>query len=126
MKKCCSKIYQTANVISMRISLILDKESAFHIYRHLGAQHLMKRYNYFSAFLVNDSHCSAPSSSPHSSPVDASMLTDFNSGELNNAIQTYSRCKKLKFFLISGFSLITAKISYKNNKSSNKRSIYMF
>ncbi|KAL3990716.1 Ubiquitin carboxyl-terminal hydrolase family protein [Acanthocheilonema viteae] len=45
------------------------------------------------AFLVNDSHCSAPSSSPHSSPVDASMLTDFNSGELNDAIRTYSRCK---------------------------------
>ncbi|VDK83254.1 unnamed protein product [Litomosoides sigmodontis] len=49
----------------------------------------------FAGKRVNDSHCSAPSSSPHSSPVDASMLTDFNSGELNNAIRTYSRCKKL-------------------------------
>ncbi|EJD75911.1 hypothetical protein LOAG_17033 [Loa loa] len=43
--------------------------------------------------LSNDSHCSAPSSSPHSSPIDASMPTDFNSGELNDAIRTYSRCK---------------------------------
>uniref|UniRef100_A0A0R3RYZ8 USP domain-containing protein n=1 Tax=Elaeophora elaphi TaxID=1147741 RepID=A0A0R3RYZ8_9BILA len=50
-----------------------------------------RRYAAKRAFLVNDSHCSAPSSSPHSSPVDASMLTDFNSGELNDAIRTYSR-----------------------------------
>ncbi|CAG9536041.1 unnamed protein product [Cercopithifilaria johnstoni] len=52
-----------------------------------------RRYTAKRAFLVNDSHCSAPSSSPHSSPVDASMLTDFNSGELNDAVRTYSRCK---------------------------------
>ncbi|EJW80321.1 hypothetical protein WUBG_08770, partial [Wuchereria bancrofti] len=52
-----------------------------------------RRYAAKRAFLVNDSHCSAPSSSPHSSPVDASVPTDFNSGELNDAIQTYSRCK---------------------------------
>ncbi|KAM3727860.1 putative ubiquitin carboxyl-terminal hydrolase FAF-X [Dirofilaria immitis] len=45
------------------------------------------------AFFVNDSHCSAPSSSPHSSPVGASILTDLNSGELNDAIRTYIRCK---------------------------------
>lgn len=58
---------------------------------------------FFSAFFVNDSHCSAPSSSPHSSPVDASMLTDFSSGELNDAIRTYIHCKKLNFSLISDF-----------------------
>ncbi|VDO13559.1 unnamed protein product, partial [Brugia timori] len=52
-----------------------------------------RRYATKRAFLVNDSHCSAPSSSPHSSPVDASVPTDFSSGELNDAIQTYSRCK---------------------------------
>ncbi|MCP9265238.1 Bm2, isoform a [Dirofilaria immitis] len=57
-----------------------------------GSKIIRVRYMIVNIF-VNDSHCSAPSSSPHSSPVGASILTDLNSGELNDAIRTYIRCK---------------------------------
>ncbi|VDM98577.1 unnamed protein product [Thelazia callipaeda] len=52
-----------------------------------------RRYASKRAFYASDSHCSAPSSSPHSSPVDPSMLVNFNSNEFTDAIRSYSRSK---------------------------------
>lgn len=51
-------------------------------------------------------HCSVPSSSPRSSPVDPSMLSELTSCELNDAIRTYNRSKKLAAFTATSASCI--------------------